>query len=163
MLCIPTGGMRKQALGEVKHVPRLTPLGRGSPRIQYGCPRSVAFHTNKTRKGQEGDRQASGRVSEESLSKKVAFKLRSKQQGRDSRADLGRVPHASIGGLILKATSSPWPPARPAWDTISPQASSEQPHLCPVPEQVGMGRKGLCFGIKPTNLALNQASLLSGT
>lgn len=121
MLCIPTGGMRKQALGEVKHVPRLTPLGRGSPRIRSGCPRSVAFHTNKTRKGQEGHRQASGRVSEESLSEKVAFKLRSKQQGRDSCADLGRVPHASIGGLILKATSSPWPPARPAWDTFHPR------------------------------------------
>lgn len=72
--------MRKQALGEVKHVPRLTPLGRGSPRIWSGCPRSVAFHTNKTRKGQEGHRQASGRVSEESLSEKVAFKLRSNNE-----------------------------------------------------------------------------------
>lgn len=56
-----------------------------------------------------------------------------------------------------------WPLARAARDTVSPRASSEQPHLCPVPEQVEKGRKGLAFGIRPTNLALNQTWLLTGT
>lgn len=69
--------MRRQALGEIKHVPRLTQLGRGRPRIQSGRPGSVALDTNKTRKGREGDGQASGWASEESLSEEVVFKLRS--------------------------------------------------------------------------------------
>lgn len=69
--------MRKQVLGEIKHVPRLTPLGKGRPRIQSGGPGSAALDTNQTRKGWEGDEQASGWASEESLPEEVAFQLRS--------------------------------------------------------------------------------------
>lgn len=46
-------------------------------RIQSGGPGSATLDTNQTRKGWEGDEQASGWASEESLPEEVAFQLRS--------------------------------------------------------------------------------------
>lgn len=65
--------MRKQGLGEAKQI---TQRGRSRPRVQSGCPGSVAFDTNKQdQKGQEGGR-ASGQMSEDHA-EEVAFKLSS--------------------------------------------------------------------------------------
>ena len=106
-------------------------------------------------RGREEGGRASGRASGESFSGEVVLKLRSRPRGRDSRADLGRVPHFSNVGLNLSAASSPLghPPG--------PRRTRSHPEQAPGSRtsaqfQKGVGRvwvwesgKRTWLGIKP--------------